>query len=53
MNFHDTAGTTNEIRYQMYIRSWGGANNGWNYSSLGASVPNQQVATFTAMEYSV
>ena len=53
MNFHDTAGTTNEIRYQMYIRSWGGGSMAWNWQSLGASVPNQELATFTAMEYSV
>ena len=52
MNFHDTAGTTNEIRYQMYIRSWGGGSMRWNYGAL-TSITYEQLATFTAMEYSV
>jgi len=52
MNFHDTAGTTNEIKYLMYIRSWGGGTLVWNWQSL-SSVTNEQLATFTAMEYSV
>lgn len=50
MNFHDTAGTTSEIRYQMYIRSWGGGSMRWNYRALSVT---EQLATFTAMEYSV
>ena len=50
MNFHDTAGTTNEIRYQMYIRSWSGGSMRWNYRALSIT---EQLATFTAMEYSV
>jgi hypothetical protein len=52
MNFHDTAGTTNEIKYLMYVRSWSGGSIRWNYNALGNSL-NEQVATFTAMEYSV